>query len=266
MMQHQHQHQQVYPQHSAPPPTAPNNTTNPPPSAIPPPPGATFLNPTNSSTPSTTSSGPNTNAASPMIRQPPASIYSQGPPPYGYAQYTTSPSQQSHAPPPSSGSSQTGPPSTGYGTSSTSSSPEWGGYAQHQQPPQWATDGYTHSSSSHTSPRNTHMAAIQHANAGDRIQLAPLRHHSSSAMSVTSSTAASPIMPHAHNGSSPDAHPASVSVIQLRSPGRDNAKMLPPPPDFGRDRDQRGSLTDQRGAGKKNLLSIGSIISNSNDR
>jgi len=127
-------------------------------------------------------------------------------------------------------------------------------------------------------------------NGGDRIQLAPLRHHSaaSSAMSVTSSAAGSPIMTSAPSGGggggSPDPHnTASYSVIQLRSPGREghSSKMLPPPSDFGSngrgvaDRDRRGSFTEQRGAavaaaagvgnGKKNLLSIGSIISNSND-
>ncbi|KXN90765.1 hypothetical protein AN958_03652 [Leucoagaricus sp. SymC.cos] len=237
-------------------------TTTGPPTSIPPPPGATFLGGGGAATNSGSSSSTNAGATSPTTRQPSnAPIYhqtqqTQGPPPYGYGQYTTttSPSQQSHTAP-SSASSQTGPPSTGYGASSTGSSPEWNGYAQpqqQQQHQQWTGEGYAHSSQASS------------RNGGDRIQLAPLRHHSS-ALSVTSSAGTSPIIPSPHNGSS-DVHTASYSVIQLRSPGRDNTKMLPPPTDFGRDRDRRGSLTDQRVVGKKNPLSIGSIISNSNDK
>ncbi|KAF5347320.1 hypothetical protein D9756_009916 [Leucocoprinus leucothites] len=258
VMQHQ---QQVYAQPPAPHTAPPSTATTGPPSTIPPPPGATFLAGAASGSSSSTSATSNAPAASPTARQPSnTAIYHQtqqtpGPPPsYAYGPYTsTSPAQQSHAAAPS-GPSQNGPPSTGYGASSASSSPDWNGYAQHHQSQQWTNEGYPHPS------RNPSQIGP------DRIQLAPLRHHSSTLSAATSSAGASPIMPSSHNGSTSDGHAASYSVIQLRSPGRDNNKMLPPPSDFGRDRERRGSLTDQRSAGKKNPLSIGSIISNSNER
>ncbi|KAJ3573235.1 hypothetical protein NP233_g2570 [Leucocoprinus birnbaumii] len=258
----QHQQQQVYGQPAAPHSGASSTPTAGPPSSIPPPPGATFLGNPPSNPSSAASTVPNASVTSPTARQPSnTAIYHQTqqtsvqPPSYPYGQYTpTSPPQQPHTSAPS-GTSQPGPPPTGYGASSTGSSPEWNGYTQHHQQAQqqWTSEGFSHAS------RGAQLGP-------DRIQLAPLRHHSSALSVATSSAGASPVISSAHNGSTPDAHAASYSVIQLRSPGRDNNKMLPPPSDFSRDRDRRGSLTDQRGAGKKNPLSIGSIISNSNDK
>ena len=94
-------------------------------------------------------------------------------------------------------------------------------------------------------------------NHGDRIQLAPLR-DAVAAGSAGAAVVADAAPTLAHASGSAGAGTASTAYLHIHSNGRNGY-------DTARDRDDRGERDHERlggRAGKKNLLSIGSIISN----